>query len=195
MLESKHEGSLEDAQARLICNLGDVHCELGEPLYAERLLNEEIKRLADRGRKNSTDWYLLQLSRAESLLGQRRLDEAEALCSEIQPYPRLSKVNKLRLFTLFGRIYHLRSDWSNARQYWTKALAEISAYPLVNGHTSKVILKSMKEVLLQEGNLQWSTRYKDQINEMKVIKPGGCEYWIPGLGRWHHYLTRPSERL
>ena len=193
--ETKHEGSLEDARPRLICELGDVYCELGDPLHAEHLLEAEIKRLDDRGRKNFTDWRLLQLSHAESLWEQGRLEEAEALCSGIQSSPHLSKLDKLRLSTLFGRIYHARCDWSNARHYWTKALSDVSAYPLVNGHTSRVILCSMKEVLLQEDNLEWSTKYKDQIKEMKVIKSGGCEYWIPGLGKWYHYLTRPSERL
>ncbi|KAI4166538.1 MAG: hypothetical protein LQ343_007969 [Gyalolechia ehrenbergii] len=195
LLETKHEGSLEDARPRLICDLGDVYCELGDPLYAEHLLEAEIKRLDDRGRKNFTDRCLLRLSRAESLWGQGRLEEAEALCSGIQSSPHLSKLDKLRLSTLFGRIYHTRCDWSNARHYWTKALSDISAYPLVNGYTSRVILYSMKEVLLQEGNLEWSTKYNDQIKEMKVIKPGGCEYWIPGLGKWYQDLTRPSERL
>ncbi len=53
----------------------------------------------------------------------------------------------------------------------------------------------MKEVLLQEGNLEWSQKYLDQINNLKVIKPGSCEHWIPGLERWYHNLTRQNERL
>ncbi len=194
-LGSKHEESLEDARPGFICDLGDVYCELGNSSYAEHLLDKEMKRLDDRGAKNSKDWYLLQLSRAESLMGQERFEEAEALCLEIQPYPRLSKLDSLRLSIFFGRIYHQRSDWSNARHYWTKALSDIYKFPLVNGHTTKAILHSMKEVLLREGNLEWSSKYNDQINKMKVIKPGGCEYWIPGLGRWYNSLNRPSERL
>ena len=195
LLETKHEGSLRDARPRLICDLGDIYCELGDALHAEHLLQTEIQRLDDRRKKNFKDWYLLQLSLAESLWEQGRFKEAETLCLGIQSSFRLSKLDKLRLSTLFGRIYYVQCDWSNAHYYWTKALSDISAYPLVNGHTSRVILYSMKEVLLHEGNLEWSTKYKDQINEMKVIKPGGCEYWIPGLGKWYHYLTTPSERL
>ncbi|KAL9044405.1 MAG: hypothetical protein Q9214_002455 [Letrouitia sp. 1 TL-2023] len=195
LLKTNHEGLFEDVRPQLICDLGDVYCELGHPLKAEYLLEAEMKRLDDRGKRNSTDWYLLQLSQAESLWGQGRLEEAEALCSGIQSFPRLSKLSKLRLFTLFGRISYARGDWSNSRHYWTKALSILSTYPLVNGHTSRVILYSMKEVLQQEGNLEWSAKYNDQFKEMKEIKSGGCEYWIPGLGKWFHNLTRPSERL
>jgi len=110
MLESKHEESLEDARPNLICDLGDVYCEFGNPSYAKHLLGEKIKRLDDRRAKNSKDWYLLQLSRAESLMGQGRFEEAKALCLEIQSYSRLSKLDNLRLSTLFKRIYHERSD-------------------------------------------------------------------------------------
>jgi len=117
LLQSKHEAWFEDARPGLICELGDVYCELGDQLSAERLLEVEIKFQDDRGRKNSTDWCLLQLSRAESLLGHGRLDEDKTLCSELRQYSRLSKFDRLRLSTLFGRIYHDRSDWSNARHY------------------------------------------------------------------------------
>ena len=195
LLKIEHESSLEDARPRLICDLGDIYCELGDPLHAEHLLEAEIKRLNDRGRKNFTDRCLLQIFHAESLWGQGRFEKAEALCSGIQPFFHLSKLDKLRLSILFGRIYHARCDWSNARHYWTKTLSELSAYLLINGHTSRMIFYFMKKVLLQKGNLEWSTEYKDQIKKMKEIKPGGCEYWIPGLGKWYHHLTRPSERL
>ncbi len=43
LLQSKHEAWFEDARPGLICELGDVYCELGDQLSAERLLEVEIK--------------------------------------------------------------------------------------------------------------------------------------------------------
>ena len=90
-----------------------------------------------------------------------------------KPSFHLSKLDKLGFSIFFGRIYHARWDWSNARHYWTKTLSDLSAYPLINGHISRMILYFMKEVLLQKSNFEWSTKYKDQIKEMKEIVPGG----------------------
>lgn len=66
LLETKYEDSLENARPRLIYDLEDVYYELKDFLYIEYLLEAEIKRLDDRGRKNFIDRYLLRLSRTES---------------------------------------------------------------------------------------------------------------------------------
>ena len=183
LLKTEYENSFENARPRLICDLKNIYCELKDLLHTEHFLETEIKRLNDRGKKNFTDRCLLQIFHVESLWGQKRFEKIEAFCSGIQPFFHLSKFDKLRFSILFGRIYHTRCDWSNARYYWTKTLSEFSAYLLINGHISRMIFYFMKKVLLQKGNFEWSTKYKDQIKKMKEIKPGKCEYWIPGLGK------------
>ena len=194
MLEVERD-NLEDARASTTCNLADVYCELEDFVSAEKLLDAEIDHIESRGMKDTSDWYLLQISRAEVLLGQRQLDRAKPLCLEIQSYPCLSKFSNLRLSTLLARIYQVKRDWISARHYWTVALSRISAYPLVNGNSTKMILYSMKEVLRHGGDRKWSDEYGAQIKKLEEIKPERCEYWIPGLGRWYHQLTKNSAKL
>lgn len=67
LLETKYESSFKNARPHLIHELEDVYCELGDFLYIEYLLKDEIKRLDNRERKNFMDRYLLRLSRTELL--------------------------------------------------------------------------------------------------------------------------------
>ncbi len=194
LVQCDHESSLEDARPSSIRDLGDAYCELEKPQAAECILKEEFGRLGDRGAENSKDWNLLQLSYVESLMGQGRLQEAEALCLKIQPSPSLSKLDSLRLLTLFGRIYYEQSVWDSAFTYWNKALAAVREHPFVNGHTTVAILHSTKEVLFQLGQDELRRTTENQINEIQIIKPDGCKHWIPGLERWHCSHIRPSQR-
>jgi hypothetical protein len=81
---------------------------LNDAIHAEHLLDAEIERLDGRARKNSAYWYLLQLSRAESLWGQERYDEAEAVCpsSANYVYPHQSLKGANIGISGLGRWYH-----------------------------------------------------------------------------------------
>ena len=189
------EDLLNEVRCDLLCNLGDVHIELNEPIHAKSLLQAELNHLSNRGQGYSKESRLLTLSLAEAFMRQAQYNNAEALYLEIQANQTimsgLTRVGRLRLYIGLARTSHIKSEWADAYRYWNGALKLLNEhYPVHNGHTSAMILYSMHHLLLQKGDLELSQKSLDEMKQMESLaKPEGCQFWIAGLSSyWFDYI-------
>ncbi|KAF4332252.1 hypothetical protein FBEOM_13952 [Fusarium beomiforme] len=166
----------------LACDHADTLRELDEPVSAEQRLRVETTRQ----RKNQIfNKSRLELALAEALFGQGRFKEAEELCLAVQSRKGLLRFEKLRLQITMAKILHSKSDKERAFSYWSNAMEEIAKFRLTNGHTTRIIILSIRDTLSDVGQ----KRLREASLEQDLVlyataKPGGTKYWIGGLGHW-----------
>ena len=179
----------------LTCDLADTLRELDNLVPAEQHLRAEIGR-RDQICTTSSGRSLLELSLAEVLFAQGRLEEAEGLCSDIQSRPGLLKVEKLRLYITLAKIRHICSDNEGASSRWGEALKAIGKFPMTNGRTTRIIVMSICDTLRCLGHT-WLVR--DSLKEVATLdelaKPGGVQCWIAGMRHWLEYLQSRDNSL
>ncbi|RDA90092.1 hypothetical protein CP533_2944 [Ophiocordyceps camponoti-saundersi (nom. inval.)] len=172
----------------ITCDLADTLRELDDPVSAEHHLRTELARRYQ-SCNSSPGGSLLELCLAEALFAQRRFEEAERLCLDVQSRPGLLKFEKLRLHITLAKIRHLNSESQSALVCWSEAMGAIGKFPMTNGRATRIIVMSMCDILGSLGHnwlLDESLRQVASLDEME--KPGGIQYWIAGLRHWLEYL-------
>jgi hypothetical protein len=144
----------DEDRCDLVCSLADTLQELDNPVSAEQYLRIEIAR---QGQERTPALRLLKLALAESLFAQGQHGQAEALCSEVQSCQSLPKMEKLRLSIVQAKLCHVNSDWEGAFRHWTDAMAAIGRFTMTNGHTTRIILLSICDILRRQGIKSWSS--------------------------------------
>lgn len=173
----------------LVCSLADTYIEMGDPVAAEKALHKEVSR------NESSPGALLKLALAETLFAQHRFDEAKSICDEVESFPKLLKMGRLRLSIIQAKLAHIKADYNEALRCWTDALAAISRFNLVNGHTTRILLLSMCDILHRQGNSEMELKYRDQLRILeRHVGQGGTFHWIAGLREWLKYLEAPTDR-
>ena len=196
ILERRKDLTFNDDLRDLACDRADTLRELGLPHLAETDLRAALE-MQPPHLTSSGGGSLLDLSLAEALFAQERFDEAERLCHEIGSRPRLLRFEKLRLHITLAKIYHVRRDWDRAFTFWSQALVASQAFTMTNGHTTRMILRSMCSVLHALGNKRL---LEDTQQQMKILqdtaRPGGILYWVAGLRCWwDDLLSKEYGRL
>lgn len=175
----------------LMCSLSDTLLELGFPTAAEHHLRSEISR---RDKDGTSAEFLLKLSLAESLFAQERYTEAETICSEAQSQEKLLKMEKLRLAIIQAKLSHINFDGEGAICHWTEAMHAISQFTLTHGHTTRIILLSICDILRRQRRHELELKSRDQLATLeKLAGTGGTRYWIAGLRQWLHHLQSPNK--
>lgn len=173
---------LEDG-SDLTCSLADSFLELDDPISAEDCLRTEIAR------QDPDSVGMLKLALAESLFAQNRYSGAEGLCLEVQSQPRLLKMGKLRLSIIRARLSHIRAEYDEAFRYWTDAMTAVRRFTLSNGHTTRIILISLCDLLHRQRRLDLEFKSRNQLRTLEQLaRPAGALYWIAGLRHWLNYL-------
>ncbi|KAH7127589.1 hypothetical protein EDB81DRAFT_889385 [Dactylonectria macrodidyma] len=95
-----------------VSNHADTLRELNDPWSAENMLRQEIA-LQDQSGVSSSKLHL-QLSVAEALFAQERLEEAKLLCLYVGSRPDLLKLEKLRLHITMAKIHHIHAEYEEA---------------------------------------------------------------------------------
>ncbi len=176
----------DEDRSDLVYNLADTLQELDDPVNAERYLRTEISR---GGQDRTSAGRLLKLALAESLFAQGRHDQADTLCSEIQTFPSPSKMEKLRLSVVRAKLCHVNSDWEGAFRHWTDAMLVVGRFTMTNGHTTRIILLSICDILRHQTRHELELKSRDQFAVLeKLAGSAGPMYWIAGLRHWLDYL-------
>jgi len=197
LTEADANDVLNTGHVDLLCNLGDVYCELNNPGKARELLSVGLGQLRAMHSKNSPWLTRLNLSLAETYLRQSSTKEAEEVLEQIQECSQrgyhLTSFQKLRLQVSMARIAHLRRNWSTALRYWTGSLQLIEEYPFGVGHTTRVIHYSISTVLSELGELELSS--KSLAESEKMLRSGGCVHWIAGLTSYWDKHVRSARSI
>ncbi|KAK8076088.1 hypothetical protein PG994_003360 [Apiospora phragmitis] len=194
--ELQKDVDFDDDLRDLTCDLADTLIELDDAEAAEYHLQAEITR-RNQAYIPTPRKTLLDLSLAEARFAQQRFEEARTLCLDIESRPNLLKFEKLRLYFIMAKIYHIRPDHARAITYWSKAMEAVGKFQLTNGRTTRMIIMSICDNMGRLGHgplLQDSGRQLDHLD--KLVKPGGTEYWIAGVRHWNEYLqSRNLSRM
>jgi len=198
LMQADANDVLNTSHINLLCNLGDVYCELNDPGKARELLSVGLGQLRAMHSKNFPWLTRLNLSLAETYLRQSSTKEAEEILGQIEECSQRgyqpTSFQKLRLQVCKARIAHLRRDWSRALKYWTESLQLIEEFPFGVGHTTRVIRYSISSVLFELGELELSS--KSLAESEKMFKSGGCVHWIAGLtSYWDNHVRLARSRL
>ncbi|EGE00904.1 hypothetical protein TESG_08186 [Trichophyton tonsurans CBS 112818] len=181
----------DEDRCDLASNLGDALLELERFADAEHHLRTEI---ASRDEACARAGPLLKLALAEALFAQERHAEAETICSEVQSQTRLLRMEKLRLAVLQAKLSHVKSNWERAFNHWTEVMRIIVQFPLSHGHTTRIILLSICDILRHQGCHELELKSRDQLTTLeKLAGAGGTQYWIAGLRQWLEHLQSPKK--
>lgn len=186
---TKHrDASFFDEDLRdLICDLADTLRELNDPFAAEDHLRNELKR-RQRSCSPATGQASLQLSLAETLFAQHRLEEARALCTSVQSRPQL-KFESLRLQIVLAKICHVESKFEDAFQCWNAALKMIRQYPMTNGRMTRVIVLSVCDALRHLGKAETADQSLIQVKTLEELaSSASVQHWIAGTQHWLNFL-------
>ncbi|KAK2006163.1 hypothetical protein LZ32DRAFT_544532 [Colletotrichum eremochloae] len=201
----------EEEDRDFASSYADTLRELNRPIEAEDFLREKIPLVNESARN------ILNVSLAESLFARRtfspgrvNLDardvirEARDLCFQLLSVTSLPKYEKLRVCITLAKSHHVQPDLDLAMTYWTQAMNEIGRFGFTSGITTKVILRSMIDILEHQPSDPVVVRtrlqsYNELATLMKFHKNDGISNWVPGLKGWEDYLdTRtktPSSHL
>lgn len=173
----------------LACDHADALRELDRPAEAERLLRAEIAR---QGCLSGAS--LLELSLAEALFAQDRLQETEQLCSDIEGRPGLLKFERLRLHIIMAKTRHIKSDFEGALSHWSAAMKHIGKFQLTNGRATRIIVLSICDTL---GGLGQTWLVEESMKQVVSLgqrcKPGGAHFWIAGMRHWLGFLESRGQ--
>lgn len=177
----------------LTCDLADTLRELEDPVSGEHQLCAEIAR-RDLDGTILPGRSLLELSLSEALFAQGRFGEAEKLCLDIQSRPGLLKFEKLRLYITLAKVRHVNSDDDGAFGHWANALVAISRYPVETGGATRIIVRSICDILARQGRQELLDQYLQQLASLdELVRPGGVWNWIAGLRHWMKFLESKDK--
>lgn len=180
----------------LTCDLADTLRELDDPITAEHHLRAEITR---RSQNNAcTSQTPLQLCLAEALFAQGHFEETEQLCLEIKSRSHLLRFEKLRTHIVLAKVYHIKANNEEALSHWSAAMTQIAKFRLTNGHTTRIIVLSISDILRRWGNdVLVEVSLKEAAYLDQLAQPGGIRYWVAGMRHWLAYLQhkRPCSRI
>lgn len=192
----RHGAAFFDEDLRdLTCELSDTLRELDDPVSAERHIRTELAR-RQQSYNAAPGKSSLQLSLAEALFAQTRLNEAAALCLEVQSRVKLLKFENLRLQIILAKIRHVESDYEEAFFYWNRALRAVKKYPMTNGRLTRVIILSVRDALIQlgyGGSVHESTKAAEDLD--KLAAADSVQHWIAGTRQWVRVLTVRRSHL
>ncbi|KAL9585407.1 MAG: hypothetical protein Q9203_004257 [Teloschistes exilis] len=105
----------------LLCNIGDLYCELRRPADSQSLVAPELKRMIDSGSQNISSGRRLQLTLAESFIRSGMFEKAEEVLSNlgkvystIHDPDALTQRGMFRVWASLARTAHLRYRWNEA---------------------------------------------------------------------------------
>ncbi|GKT54677.1 NB-ARC domain-containing protein [Colletotrichum tofieldiae] len=211
-ITSRCDGLVFEEEVRdFASSYADTLRELNRPSEAEKFLCGKLPLVNESARN------ILNVSLAESLFAQWTSDpdrddldardvlrKAGDLCLQLHSVTSLPKYEKLRVCITLAKSHHVQSHLDLATMYWTEALDAVSKFAFTSGITTKVIMRSMMDILEHQHSdpVVVSTRLKSH-NEFATLKKfgkkDGISNWVPGLKDWEDYLDAraktPSSHL
>ncbi|KAK1990888.1 hypothetical protein LX36DRAFT_591717 [Colletotrichum falcatum] len=205
-ITSQCDGLVFEEEVRdFASSYADTLRELNRPSEAEKFLCEKIPLMNESARN------ILNVSLVESLFsqwthspGRDVLREARDLCLHLHSVTSLPKYEKLRVCITLAKLHHVQSDLDCATRYWTEALDAVSKFGFTSGITTKVIMRSMIDILEHQpsdaGVINARQKSDDELATLKKFgKKDGISNWVPGLKDWEDYLDArtktPSSHL
>jgi tetratricopeptide (TPR) repeat protein len=161
----------------LTCSFADTFLELDDPISGEECLRLHIKH-------HGPTQAGIFIALSEALFAQKRFKEAEQFSHKARALRTSSAIEEVRLFIAQAKICHVNLQLDQAFIYWTSALRAVRAFPLADGHATRIILQSQSDILRQQGRLDVQKQTLAQFEAVVDAGSKGATFWIPGLRRW-----------
>jgi tetratricopeptide (TPR) repeat protein len=166
----------------LLSNVADLHCELGRPGRAERLLKEQLEIMIDRKMDDISSGRRLRLSLIESFLARRMYEDAEKISlgltktyAKIRRMDYATAVNRFRVLIGLARVHHMQGQWEQALEWWRQA----ENMQIARNSTLGILQLSMSYVLLKLGLHKDS--HAMSSHALRLIGGEVRTFWIVGF--------------
>lgn len=141
-----------------ISHLAAVHCELGEPEKACRLLVQDLDAKKSVGLYDVRSGIRVRLALAEAQLEVGRLKDAKEMYQELQETfstdpDTIHRISKVRICIGYARISHVNGSWLEALEWWER------------------VLDTAKECGWKEGFIQMIAHYSIGLAKSKLGRP------------------------
>ncbi|KAL8646466.1 MAG: hypothetical protein Q9210_006126 [Variospora velana] len=200
--ESKIDSFYEGTGWRrvLLCNLGDLYCELQRPADAQLLLEPEFRQMVDSSSQNISSGRRIQLTLAESYVRSGMYEKAEEILTSlaklygtIDDPDSLAKSGIFRVWASLARIAHVRCCWDEALFNWNKACSALQSLGRPNHSHSGLVQYAIAHALSKLGKIQESS---DVVAKARyLLSSDGRMYWIVGFDSyWRDYIVEGIEK-
>lgn len=194
-IDSFYEGT--DWRRVLLCNIGDLYCELRRPADTQSLVAPELKRMIDSGSQNISSGRRLQLTLAESFIRSGMFVKAEEVSSNlgkvystIHDPDALTKRGMFRVWASLARIAHLRYRWNEALLHWNKASDALRSLCQQDSPHSALVQYATAYTLAKLGKAPRGGLNISAAKAKDLLKTGERRYWIAGFDSyWHDYIV------
>lgn len=185
----------------LLSEVADLHCELGQPVEAEKLLVLELNPMREKGTQDIATGRRLRMSLAETYLQRNMFAQAEDLLLELQRAYLSSgepdynaQFNDFRIWIALARKSHRRSEWEQALSRWRRALSALECLKMDRGFNAGLVRCSIAHALFVTGREMESVHMLQEARENMASEVH--VYWIPIFNsHWHEYITKTMQHL
>jgi len=183
----------------LLSGIADLYCELGRPCDAEKLLQQELEPMAQRGTQDIATGRRLRVSLAEAFFQQNMPDQAEEILVSLKAVfeamtrpDHATRIVFFRVLVALARVYHWQARWGEALSYWTQALRAAGCLKMDAGFHAGIIRYSITHVLHVMSEREQSHEMLLEANRNITSEPR--VFWVTGFSsQWHDYIVRAVE--
>jgi len=193
--EAIDQASFRGIRCRVVSNLADLYCELGNAEAAVDLLRPRIEEYTECGHEYFA--HLLIISLAEALIQEGELREAEVyLLQAASFYDGTSKPNNIaqmahvRACFALAKISTIQGHWKEAVRRWTQAKDAVAKHEWGQGFTLGMIKFSVAYVSANTGPQDSSKKLIQAAQDILYQEgEGPDQYWMATVATyWRNFL-------
>lgn len=185
----------------LLSEVADLHCELGQPVEAEKLLLQELAPMREKGTQDIATGRRLRMSLSECYLQQNMFARAEDLLLELQRAFSSSgepdynaQFNNFRIWISLARKFHKQSEWEQALSCWKHALSALERLKMDGGSNAGLVRCSIAHALFMTGSETDGVHILAEARQN--MESEARIYWIPIFNsQWYEYITKAMQNL
>jgi len=175
-------------------HLAAVHCELGEPEKACRLLVQDLGAKKSLGLYDVRSGIRIRLALAEAQLELGLLKDAKEMYQELQQTfstdpNTIHRISKVRICIGYARISHVNGSWLETLEWWKSVLDTAKECGWKEGFIQMIAHYSVGLVKLKLGRLDFQ-HHLGKADNLFQQEPRR-QFWWTGLGTsWWDRIRR-----
>ncbi|EAS28259.3 uncharacterized protein CIMG_09463 [Coccidioides immitis RS] len=185
----------------LLSEVAGLHCELGQPVEAEKLLLQELASMREKGTQNIATGRRLQMSLAETFLQRNMYAEAETLLYDLRRaflspdnLDYNAKFNGFRVWVSLARVSHKQSHWEDALTRWKHALSALEGLKLDETFNAGLVQSSLTHLMMVTGHETEATHMLQRARSNMKSEPR--LFWVPLFNsQWHDFIIESLQGL
>ncbi|EER25229.1 hypothetical protein CPC735_018330 [Coccidioides posadasii C735 delta SOWgp] len=185
----------------LLSEVAGLHCELGQPVEAEKLLLQELASMREKGTQNIATGQRLQMSLAETFLQRNMYAEAETLLYDLRRaflspdnLDYNAKFNGFRVWVSLARVSHKQSHWEDALTRWKHALSALEGLKLDETFNAGLVQCSLAHLMMVTGHETEATHMLQRARSNMKSEPR--LFWVPLFNsQWHDFIIESLQDL